>query len=146
MANVLRWVKERGVTLTVDPNNVPQGMSSTTWGEPAAPVQYQDGKAPFLVEINRNTGPDSLSAQEINEFIQELEGVKKSRKRDQVIQHLRQTQFIVACQIPTQDFGDTGFHALDAFMAYFLVHCGGMVQADGQGFYDMGKLILEMAA
>ncbi len=94
--------------------------------------------------LNRVDGAESLAAQEIAEFVSVLEARKKSRKRDTVLDQLRKTRFVVACEIPTLGFEDAGFHALDVFLAYFVVNSGGMVQADGQGFYDMGKLIVEM--
>lgn len=102
---------------------------------------YAEGHVPFTVELNTKEGDDSLAAQEIAEFLEALQGMmKKSCKRDRVIEHLQQTRFVVACRIPT----DAGFHAVDVFLAYFLVHAGGMVQADGQDFYEMGKSIVEL--
>jgi hypothetical protein len=136
LSDVLAWVTARGVSLQSDPPN--------GWGETTA-LTYEPGRAPFLVEINRNDGPESLAAQEINEFLDSLQEMKKGRKRDRVIDHLQKTKFIVACQIPTTDIDDAGFHAVDVFLAYFLVHSDGMIQADGQGFYEMGKLIVEAA-
>ena len=144
LAQVLDWVRERGVSLAVDPGDSTAGAGTPNWGETPVGLIYAEGNAPFSAEVNVNEGPDSLAAQEINEFIEMLQIAKKSRKRDGVIDHLRRTKFIVPCRIPIADFADAGFHALDVFLAYFLVHCGGMVQADGQGFYEGGKLIVEI--
>jgi hypothetical protein len=145
LAAVLNWVKERGVTLTVNPADIPDGGDTTEWGMTPSRFYYAEGKEPFLVELNRRDSDDSIAAQEINEFLGMLEEVKKTpRKRNDVMKHLRDSKFVVACQVPTADIDDAGFHAIDVFLAYFLVHSGGMVQADGQGFYDMGKLIVEL--
>jgi hypothetical protein len=141
LPEVLKWVRERGVMLRTEP------AGTTTWGEVPVALVYEDGRKPFLAEVNSNTGPDSLAAQETNEFLDMVREVKKTpRKRDQVAEHLEKTRFVVACQIPVEDFTDAGFHTLDVFMAYFLVHHDGMVQADGQGFYEKGEIAIELAA
>lgn len=141
LADVLKWVHDRGVTLRTEPVNV------ATWDKAPVALVYAEGREPFLAEVDRNTGADSLAAQEINEFLDMVREIKKTpRKRDQVAEHLEKTRFLVACQIPVEDFTDAGFHALDVFMAYFLVHHGGMVQADGQGFYEHGEIAIELAA
>ena len=141
VAEVLQWVKERGVTL----RTVPAGV--TTWGEEPISLVYDETKLPFQVEIDRNTGPDSLAAKEIGEFLEMVREIKRyPRKRSRVTEHLEKTRFLVACQIPVEDFDDAGFHALDVFMAYFLVRHDGMVQADGQGFYENGQITIELAA
>ena len=131
--------------MRIDPKDLPAGADTVNWGESPIGILYDEAKAPFLVELNRKEGAGSLAAQEIDEFIAALREVKKSpRKCNQVIQHLEQTRFMVACQLPIAEFDDDGFHALDVFLAYFLVHSGGMVQADGQGFYEMGELMVEL--
>lgn len=141
LSDVLGWVRERGVNLHVAPGGV------EAWEDDPVTLVYEEGVPPFLAELNRNDGEDSLAAQEIGEFISMLEEeAQKPRKRKEIIQHLRETKFLVACEIPVEKFSDAGFHALDVFLAYFVVHSNGMVQADGQGFYDRGKLIYELAA
>lgn len=138
---VVQWVNDRGVSAQLASHD-----NIENWGKAPVSIVYGEGQPTFAAEVNRKDGEDSLAAQEINEFLDMLEELKKSRKRDRVIQHLQQTQFVVACEIPAESFPDAGFHAIDVFMAYFVVHSGGMVQADGQGFYEMGKLTIELAA
>ena len=141
LADVLGWVRDRGVTLRTEPAGI------TAWSDEPVKLVYDEGREPFLAEIDLNNGPDSLAAKEIDEFLDMVREINKyPRKRERVAEHLEKTRFIVACQIPVDDFDDAGFHALDVFMAYFLVHHNGMVQADGQGFYENGKITIELAA
>lgn len=145
LAEVLQWVREREVPVSLDPADAPKGEAGVEWGATPLGIRYAEKSPPFLAELDRNEGEDSLAGQEIGEFIHTVEALKKSpRKRNQVLEHLRKTRFVVACEIPPGGFDDAGFHAVDVFLAYFLVHSGAMVQADGQGFYEMGKLILEL--
>ncbi len=144
LSDVLQWVNKRGVPARVDPQDLPSG--TPTWGEEPIRILYQEGQPTFTAEVNQRSDEESLAAQEISEFLQMLEALKKSRKRDRVVEHLHTTRFIVVCEVPTDNFGDAGFHAVDVFLAYFLVHSNGLIQADGQGFYEMGKLTVELAA
>src|ERR687888_98337 len=41
--------------------------------------------------------------------------------------------------------GDDGYDAVGVFLGFFVEHCGGMVQADAEGFYEGGQLIVELA-
>lgn len=138
LAEVLRWVQQQGVPVTADP-------ADATWATVPLRIHYAEGAPPFTVELNRRDGAESLATQEIAEYERLVAELKKSRKREQVLDQLKRTRYVVACEIPiTSGFTDAGFHALDVFLAYFVALCEGMVQADGQGFYDMGKLILEV--
>lgn len=141
LPEVLRWVADRGVTLRADLQD------NTAWTETPVSLVYEEGKPPFLAELDPNSGSESLAAQEVGEFLDMLRAIRTHpRKRDKVIDHLERTRFLVACQIPVEEFDDAGFHALDVFLAYFLVHHDGMIQADGQGFYENGQITLELAA
>jgi hypothetical protein len=97
------------------------------------------------VELNKKGDSESTCEEEIEEFLEMLEEVRKSKKKDLIIKHLHQTAFVVACQIPTSDFEDDGFNAVGTFLQYFLQHSGGMIQADGEGFYDGTKLVVALA-
>lgn len=61
-----------------------------------------------------------------------------------MLRHLGQTRFTVACQLPTSDIDDDGYDAVGAFLEYFVTHSGGMIQADGEGFYRGNRLIVEL--
>jgi len=50
---------------------------------------------------------------------------------------------IVANRIPTGAFEGADYDALGYFCE-FIVHAGGMVQADGEGFYRGKELILPL--
>lgn len=141
LMDVVKWVSERGVALRTEPAGI------TAWGNAPVKLIYEEGRKPFLADLDLNNGPDSLAAREIDEFLDMVREIKRyPRKRERVADHLEKTRFIVACQIPVEDFTDAGFHAIDVFMAYFVVHHDGMVQADGQGFYEDGKISIELAA
>ena len=98
---------------------------------------YKPGNGPIVVECNRDEGVDSLAKAECQEFIDEvtdLEGAP-ARARNQVIDHLRKTRFVISCQL-LSDCDEDGYEANGQFLDYFVEQCGAMIQADGEGFYD----------
>ena len=77
-----------------------------------------------------------------------FEDVAPSPARHRIIQHLTRTRFIVAIRIPTSVLGTDHEEALwqasDALLDYFVQHSGGLIQADGEGFYEADTLILKL--
>jgi len=109
-------------------------------------IVSKDGGAPkevTLEELSRNAGRGkNLIADEVAEFKELLEEIKNSPAKRQVIGHLNQTRFIVACRLPTSDIDDDGYDVNGDFLGYFVDHCEGMIQADGEGFYQGSKVLL----
>ncbi|WP_458111062.1 hypothetical protein M1D88_11770 [Arthrobacter sp. R1-13] len=50
--------------------------------------------------------------------------------------------FIVAARLPVFDFDDDGYTALGHVLIYLVENNGAMIQADGEGFYEGGKVIV----
>ena len=88
-------------------------------------------------------GETTLVSEEIEEFLEFLEDAPDNRSRRQVEQHLRDTRFIVAAQL-AGDTDDDGYDALANLLRYFVDHNGGLIQADGEGFYDGDKVIVAL--
>jgi hypothetical protein len=104
---------------------------------------YKAGKQSIVAECNRHDGtPDCLAAREVEEFIEMIGPVGRSKAKRRVVDHLKATRFVIACQLPSSDIDDDGFAANDEFLTYFEDMCGGMVQADGEGFYSDDKLLV----
>ena len=112
------------------------------WGQVG--IVYKEHKAPILLEVNRDDGDDeSLMREEVEEFIERLEDAPNNKIRRRVEKHLRNTRFIVAAQLPTFDIDEDGYAALRHVLTYFVANNGAMIQADGEGFYDGEKVIVE---
>lgn len=110
-------------------------LDSTTWNY--AQIHYQDKKLPILIECNRiSAEPKNLANAEIQEFLEKIgsPGLWGNKKR--VSSHLKKTRFIVSCQIPISDINPIGENIVEEFLAYFVVHCNGLFQADGSGFFE----------
>ena len=129
---VLAALRDRGFDLTAQVEDQ-TALDSPHWNE--FELTYKPGRKPILVECNRDDGEDSLCREECDEFIDDFLGPAGLPARDRVAAHLRATRFTIACHL-LMDIDDAGYAANGEFLHYFVMHCGGMVQADGEGFYD----------
>lgn len=134
MAAVLEYASALGWAVKLHPE--------VTNVDPADPTWEQVGQHPILLEVNRDgDGDQDLMREEIEEF---LEDVPNDGNRRRVEKHLRATTFSVAAQLATDDIDDDGYNALGNVLRYFVANNGGMIQADGEGFYDGEELIVEV--
>jgi len=156
LASIQGWLRESGSAALIDEPD--HAIEAAEAGEPGKPILelatsewdqvaivYRAGKLPILAECHRDVGTDEcLMRKEIARFqvlIGEPEG---STSRRHILQHLAATRFIIICQLPSSDMEEDGFDANSEFVLYFVEHSGGMVQADGEGFYSGSRMIVPL--
>jgi hypothetical protein len=156
LADIQGWLRERGSRAVLDdPDHAVMAsrdnaisapildLDTSEWQQVA--LIYKVAKLPILAECSRDDGKqDSLLHAEVREFADAVREALPEDARTRVLAHLQATQFIVACQLPTSDIDDDGYDANGYFLAYFVKHCGAMIQADGEGFYDGSTMILPL--
>ncbi len=112
------------------------------WSE--AGLIYKDGKQPLEIECNKDDEEESLCKEECGEFIEKLGGgFLPLSAKNKVIKHLKNTKFII-CSRLLSDVDDDGYNTNAAFLEFFAKKCNGIVQADGEGFYNCGKLAVKL--
>ena len=140
LGRVLEFARNLGSTVELEGVEGEPGLDDAVWEQVG--VLYKADRSAILLELNRARpeGETTLVSEEIEEFLELLEDAPDNRSRRRVEQHLRDTRFIVAAQLA----GDTddGYDALANLLRYFVDHNGGLIQADGEGFYVDDKLIL----
>ena len=135
---LLDWSKSQIATVSISGD-----ADSRNWSQ--IEIYYKKNKSPFLSEIIQEEGDsECLMETEIEEFQEFLSEIADSSGKSKVLKHLKETKYIVVNQIPTSDFDDDGYEALGVYLQYFIKHCGGMVQADSEGFYEGNELIVEL--
>lgn len=144
LRSVLASAAARGTRLALDPaSSRPAALEDSNWTQ--AGIAYKDNKAPILLEVNRDTGePASSVREEVEEFLEILEDAPRNRRRTRVAKHLKNTRFILAARLPTADIDEDGYVALGHVLDYFIDHNGAIIQADGEGFYEGRKLVVEL--
>jgi hypothetical protein len=139
LRTILDWVRSEGVSLDLDTENVTPDVDSSDWKE--AELRYKPGNQPIVVDVTRSR--DELLSEEIDEFLEFLEDTPDSTAKSKVLKHLRETDAIVAVQL-LGDVDDEGHAAASTFLNFFVVNCGGLIQADAEGFYDGDEVIVEL--
>jgi hypothetical protein len=104
---------------------------------------YDEMKSPIVVEVSVDEGPESLLQAERQEFIDELSELDESEATARVIEHLRGAIYIVSCQL-LSDIDDGGYEANGQLLDYFVANHDGLIQADGEGFYEGSELTVEL--
>jgi len=140
---VLKWMCSRGYDMFIDDRDVEaEDWDSTGWDHVS--LKYKEEKLPILVECNRDDGSEQcMLRQEIDEFLEFIGKPGFSLAKRKVIKHLEDTKFVICCQWLTSDIDDDGCDASNEFLRYFVEHCEGMTQFDGEGFYENRRLILK---
>ncbi|MFC2140831.1 hypothetical protein ACFLQP_00860 [Acidobacteriota bacterium] len=139
LKEAIDYAKAKGANLKVPEET---DIESIPWKE--AELHYKEGKGPIIVECNIDDGSDDcLVKQECQEFIEEIGSPGISFSKRKVISHLKQTKFIITCQL-LSDIDDDGYDANGEFLRFFMENCDGIIQADGEGFYKGNKLIVKL--
>jgi hypothetical protein len=142
ITKVVQWLATRDVVVKVE-NGDPMKMQSRGWEQVS--LIYKQGKLPIIARcLREDASGDASSVEEVKKFIEQLGAVGKNKVKKRVVDHLKATRFIIALRLPKGDMDDAGWDANGQILTYFLDHCGALIQADGEGFYEGSKLILEM--
>lgn len=108
-----------------------------------AEYYYKNGNEPVIVECSFKEGSESLATEECGEFIEEIGSPGLSLAKRKVIDHLKNTKYIISCQL-LNDIDDDGYHLNGELLNLFVDKYGGIIQADGEGFYSGHKIIVEL--
>lgn len=139
---VLDHINQSGCGFTAQTNLSDEELSTETWT--SFDLSYKKGRLPILVECNHIADADGLAKDEINEFMDELgpAGFFACKKK-KVIQHLQACKYIVTNQLAISDFEDIGYDANGEFLTYFVSNYGGIIHAEGEGFYKGTDVIVK---
>jgi len=146
ITKVVQWLGTRDVHVKVADGD-PMKMQSRGWEQVS--LVYKEGKLPIIARCTRTDAKGSAAASdgagdELKMFIERIGQPGKNKMKKRVLDHLKATRFIVALRLPKGDMDDAGWDANGQILTYFLDHCGALIQADGEGFYEGAKLILEL--
>jgi hypothetical protein len=156
LSSVQLWLRECGSAAIIDdPDHAIEAaeagelrpsildLERSDWEQVA--LAYRAGKLPILAECHRDDGTaEARMRSEVAEFVALIGDAEGSGAKRRALHHLAGTRFIVTCQLPASDMEEDGFDANSEFLLFFVEHCGGMVQADGEGFYAGSRVMLPL--
>jgi len=140
---LLEFLKARGAT-PILPSEVNEKLLNS-WNWVGVEIGYHKDKKPILLTCIRKGGAqDEVFQQDIGGF---LHFVEAHREIDnwRVADQLHACRFYVATILDKNDITDEGYDFNGWVLQFFQENCDGMVQIDGQGFYnEEGELIFEL--
>jgi len=140
---LLEFLKARGAT-PILPSEVNEKLLNS-WNWVGVEIGYHKDKKPLLLTCIRKGGAqDEVFQQDIGGF---LHFVEAHREIDnwRVADQLHACRFYVATILDKNDITDEGYDFNGWVLQFFQENCDGMVQIDGQGFYnEEGELIFEL--
>lgn len=149
LAAVLESLATEGIVLTRDPST-PPWTTEQLQDRPRDCIvlsYHSDEPSPLVVDVDHVDDPSGLAEEELEEFLERLGDLAPSPGRDRIIQHLTRSRFIVAIRIPTSvlvtEYEEALWQASHALLDYFVQYSDGLIQADGEGFYEADRLIIK---
>ena len=142
VTKLVQWLATKDVHVKVE-NGDPMKMQSRAWEQVS--LIYKEGKLPIIARCLRaDATGDGGGGDELKMFIEQVGAPGKNKVKKRIVDHLKATRFIIALRLPKGDMDDAGWDANGQILTYLLDHCGALIQADGEGFYEGSKLIFEM--
>jgi len=140
---LIEFLKARGAT-PILPSEINEKLLNS-WNWVGVEIGYHRDKKPILLTCVRKGGAqDEVFRQDIGGF---LHFVEAHREIDnwRVADQLHACRFYIATILDKNDITDEGYDFNGWVLQFFQENCDGMVQIDGQGFYnEEGELIFEL--
>jgi hypothetical protein len=141
IASIVDWAAAREVPLAVE-SAEPYGPNAKVWDELVLRDQRK-GETTRLSCSRDDGSDDCLMRSEVDWFIKRIGPALIHPGKHRVLGHLRSTRLIVATRMADSAAYDPS--SLRGGLVGYLAQRGkGLVQADGQGFFDKGKLVLRL--
>jgi|GEM_PF-692514 len=142
LAHALEWLASQEAPLK--PENLGgASLNSTTW-EHAQFTCLKTGQM-ITLQCNRDDGsPNCLTREEIMEFARRLKRPGVSGNTRKAAKHLEATKVVVACKLPGAHAGRETFRTNLQLLRYFATRAEGLIQIDGEGFYEDNRLLVDM--
>jgi len=132
-----------GVLMALDVDTIATTPAdSPAWRE--ARILYREDAPPFDVCVLRNTDDGTALLDVLHRFLAALDGAAQTDDMRAVRYHLSETRYVVEVTLPDAADADT-LASVAWFTRFFVAQYEGVLQADGEGFYDRdGDLVLPL--
>ncbi|MFP4054543.1 MAG: hypothetical protein ACLFV7_11850 [Phycisphaerae bacterium] len=140
--SIIEWMGYNGLALDVLQG--PANPDSTHWdivhfSNPLTRTELR------LQCTRRSDEPDCLAEMEVGEFLRRIGAAGLSGAKRRVIRALKDTKVILACKLPSGQRSQDGIAPHVQLMRFFQQRSKGLLQVDGEGFYDTGRLVLDLS-
>lgn len=143
LALLIEFVKARGATVII-PSEVNEKLLNS-WNWVGLDLGYAKDRKPILLTCVRKSGAqEDIYKQDIEGLLHYVEAHHEDDNW-RVVDQLRACRFYIATILDKNDISEEGYDFNGWILQFFQENCDGLVQIDGQGFYNAeGEIILEM--
>ncbi len=134
----MEFLRSREILLR--PESPHTDLDTGRWSD----VRLLSSAGPSLhLSCSRDEGtPDCLLKLELSEFLRRMTKGGVTGAKRKVVRHLENTKVIYACKLPPgRNSPETVAEGL-ALMGFFEGRCQGIMQVDGEGFYERNKALV----
>ncbi|OGS47410.1 MAG: hypothetical protein A3K66_06445 [Euryarchaeota archaeon RBG_16_67_27] len=137
---VLEALSSSKLPAQVDPE-ADVDLADPDWEQLLLVVSKEGG--PLVVDRDVR-GRGSFVDDEVDEFLERIADLPRSKAKTAVQAHLKTTKQVYALQVPTTSMDSEGWAIAHAVLRFLVSRCEGIAQADGEGFYEGNDVILEL--
>jgi len=144
LRHVLEYLRSRGHPFHLSPDSGYIPPDSPNWDDVI--LESKEDVGPITLHCSRDDGTEeSLFFEEIREFLYLIgrPGLNMTKRR--VIKHLKMCKVIFASKLPPDTHAEGRKRGVQYdVIRYLASKASGLVQVDGEGFYQDEKLLLKM--
>jgi hypothetical protein len=141
LSELLLALRRRGHVLDLADGTAVTALSEPFWQRVLlrAAQEGQEGKeGAFLLErLQREVGTAAALAEELADFREDVDDLAASDGRENVRRLLDEAQAIVRVAFPVEGLGSRGEAAVEILCDILAEQGDGLVQRDGEGFFDV---------
>jgi hypothetical protein len=140
---LIEYLKARGASPII-PSEVNEKLLNS-WNWVGIEIGYAREKKPILLTCVRKGGAqDDIFKQDVEGLLHYVESFREIDNW-RVVDQLRGCRFYVANILDKNDITEEGYDFNGWILQFFQENCDGMVQIDGQGFFDEnGEILFEL--
>jgi hypothetical protein len=141
LEHALEYLQSREILLEPEAGT---SIANRQWSD--ATLRDAQGGAQVRLQCSRVNpdDPDDLAGMEIREFLNRIGRPGFSGAKRRVIKHLQTARAVIACKFPPGPRDQQTIRPHLELLRYFSSKCDGLMQVDGEGFYDKSnQLVLD---
>jgi len=143
LGQMLEWLRDQEIILRPD-RSAGFDPISQRWEQ--AVFYHEQDETPITIQCSRDDGtPRCMLREETGEFLHRVGRPGLSGTKRRVLKHLKETKVIVACKLPPGERNRQALHVHLQMLRFYMARCKGLLQIDGEGFYEHDRLLLDMS-
>jgi hypothetical protein len=136
-------LEQEGFVFATFPKREDERFTTPNWR--TFHLSYEEQSRSLMLDRSLRGQEERELEEDVEEFLEQLQGLEGDEgKKKQVVDILNETNQMFALYIP-DDITEEGWELAEKLMENLLEMTDGVLQVDGEGFFDKeGELILEM--